>query len=335
MKKVFKKNISKKQSKQKTQSRSQWDKPTWVKDNKVIDYLSEDDDVNEGLPKGAPKVTDQTYVCVSCCSLKDKQLEEEIQLFCEENGLDFNMTYDLLLKWHDRSDPKRSFKIRGCYSNWDIANARVDYLRRVHGANHAVFIGHVGKWLPFDPDPNKVENQNFYESQLNELHEGKERNQAKAKEHFETRKQELMRKARLEGSKWGQENYMKEKETKESVGYKVKAAEQQIEEFTKKIKEAEQSKKLAEEKLQYMEQHPEIVLENKVEIEDVIPEDIKDEILSQKPSTETLKALAAHREIDDNRVPFDITKAKQSGQQREGTVHDVFNDEQLLPHKTI
>jgi len=334
MKNVFQRNKNKKKQKKTQQhsATSQWEKPTWVKENKVIDYLSEDDDVNTGLPKETPKVKEQTYVCVSCCSLKDRQLEEEMTKFCETNDYSYDSTSDLLLKWHDYSDPKRSFKVRGSYSSWNVANERVEYLRRVHGGNHVIFVGEVGKWLPFDPDPNKIQNQNYYESELNDLHENYERNQAKTKEHFETRKQELARKARLEGSKWGQENYMKEKETKESVGFKIKSADEQITEFTEKIKEAERSKKLAEEKLKYMEEHPEIVLENKTDIEDVMPEEIKKEVLSQETSSKTLEALAVHREIDENRIPFEVGKAKQ---QKEPSVHDVFTDEQLLPHKTI
>ena len=336
MKNIFQRNKKNKQQKKSQSSHNthQWEKPTWVKENKVIDYLSEDDEVNCGLPKEAPRVKEQTYVCVSCCSLKDRQLEEEMIKFCETNNYEFEKTSELLLKWHDYSDPKRSFKVRGSYSSWNMANERVEYLRRVHGGNHVIFVGEVGKWLPFDPDPNKIQNQNYYESELNDLHENYEKNQAKTKEHFETRKQELARKARLEGSKWGQENYMKEKETKEAVGFKIKTADEQIAEFSEKIKEAERSKKLAEEKLKYMEEHPEIIIQNTPDIEDVMPEEIKKEILSQETSTQTLEALAIHREIDDNRIPFEVGK-NNPNQQKDPNVHDMFNDEQVLPHKTI
>lgn len=340
--KLFKKKKDSKKTKTQThESHTQWEKPTWVKENNVIDYLSEDDDVNGGLTAKDFQGELQKYVCVSCCALRDRQLEEEIQKFCEQNGLPLQSTSDVLGKWMDYSNPKQSFKVRGSYASWETANKRVEYLRTVHDGNHFIFVGEVGKWLPFNPDPNKIQNQNYYESQLNDLHENYEKNQAKTKEHFETRKQELMRKARLEGSKWGQENYMKEVESKAAVEHKIKSADEQIAEFDAKIKEAQRAKELALKKLEYMETHPEVV-EKVKSIEEVIPEDIKDEILSKELSTNTVEALSIHREIDASRKPL-VVPQKPKGpsiqeinpltgkDQTEGSVHDVFNSDQPTP----
>lgn len=348
------KHLKKKFGKSKKDSsytpQSQWEKPTWVKENKVIDYLSEDDEEDKGIENYKAKVqklgSGQKFVCVSCCSLKDRQLEEEMQIFCEKNGYDMKQSSDIISKWMEFSNPKRSFKVRGCYPDWDMANERVRYLRSVHGANHQIYIAESGKWLPFDPDPNSIQNQNYFESELNELHEGWERNQAKAKEHFETRKQDLMRKARLEGSKWGQENYMKEKETKEAVEFKVKSADEQIAEFEDKIKEAQRAKQLALEKLEYMEQHPEVLLQPQISIEDVMPSDIQNDILSKQLSTKTQEAISIHREIDANRLPMPTNPSSaqrpiieeltdsQVSDHRPGSVHDVFNDPNI-PIKKI
>jgi len=306
---------------------SQWDKPTWVKDNNVIDYLSEDDDV---IQNGKQK-----YVCISCCALREKQLEEELLVFCEKHDLAPHSTSDIISKWNEFAGPKQSMKIRGCYGDWDDANKRVAYLRRVHGGNHFIFIGEVGKWLPFDPDPDKIKNQNFYEEELNDMHEKYEMNRSKTKEHYETRKQELMRKARLEGSKWGQANYMKEKESFEAVEYKVKTADQQIAEFEEKIAQAKSSKKLALQKLEYMKEHPEVVEQKKEDIEDIIPEDIKEKILSNEIGDKTKEALKIHREIDQNRKPFVIQNPKDYKNEtikEENVINKTFTDN-ILPHE--
>jgi hypothetical protein len=349
--KHFKKKFGKsKKEKESYTPQSQWEKPTWVKENKVIDYLSEDDEEDKGIEGFKAKVqkfgSGQKWVCVSCCSLKDRQLEEEIQNFCEKNGYDSKQSAEIITKWMDFSNAKRSFKVRGCYPDWDMANERVAYLRRVHGANHYIFIGEMGKWLPFDPDPNSIQNQNYFESQMNALHEGWEANQVKAKEHFETRKQELMRKARLEGSKWGQENYMKEKETKEAVEFKVTSADQQIAEFEEKVKEAQRAKQLALEKLEYMQQHPEVLLQPVISIEDVMPSDEQKDVLSKELSKKTQEALAIHREIDANRLPMPENPSSRQRpiiqevtdnkivDHREPSVHDVFNDPNI-PTKKI
>ena len=348
--KHLKKKLGVKSKKEKVTNSSQWEKPTWVKDNKVVDYLSEDDEEDKGVQDYRAKVqkhgSTQKFVCVSCCSLKDRQLEEEIELFCEKNGYDHKQTKDVITKWMEFSNAKRSFKVRGCYPDWDMATERIEYLRRVHGANHYMFVGEVGKWLPFDPDPNLIQNQNYYESELNELHGGEEKNRAKAKEHFETRKQELMRKARLEGSKWGQENYMKEKETKEAVEFKITSADQQIEEFEAKVKEAQRAKQLAIEKLEYMKEHPEVLIQPAISIEEVMPKDIQEEVLAKELSKRTQDAINVHREIDQNRLPLpqnpqtqqtsNVEEINNISDNRKGepSVHDVFNDPNI-PTKRI
>ena len=53
--------------------------------------------------------------------------------------------------------------------------------------------------------------------------------------------------ARVEGSKWGQEQLLKRKETKKEVEYRVKAAEEDIAQYTEKIERANNLKKQAEE----------------------------------------------------------------------------------------
>lgn len=287
---------SKKQQPKVEEVTSKWDRPTWVKENNVVDYLSEDDDI-----------PNQKYVCLSFCALRDKQREELLRTFCQKNGLDYTETSDIIDKWTEIDNPMKSIKIRGSYSEWDNANDRVKYLRRTHGGNHFIYVGEVGKWGPFDPDPDKVQNQNYYEQQLNALHEGYEMNRAKTKEHFETRKQELVRKARLEGSKWGQDHLIKKPEPLQAVEQRVKSADEQIEEFMEKIKEAERAKKLALEKLEYMKEHPETVVEaEQDDIEEVMPDEEKKRVLAKKTARPELLD-----EIDAQRKPFKIEKQQQ------------------------
>jgi hypothetical protein len=47
---------------------------------------------------------------------------------------------------------------------------------------HNIFIGEVGKWLPWDPSPNAIANQEYAEDQLNQLMKKyKENDEAKEK----------------------------------------------------------------------------------------------------------------------------------------------------------
>jgi hypothetical protein len=324
-KKIFKKKSSSKKNRATggTLNEDQWKRPTWVEEENVIDYLSEDD-----------SVPSQQFVCLSFCSLKGRQKEESIQNFCDKNGYDRKATTDIIERWCDFENPFRSIKVRGCYGDWDEANRRVQYLRRVHDGNHFIYVGEVGKWGPFDPDPDKIKNQNYYEQQLNTLHEGYEMNRNKTKEHFETRKQELVRKARLEGSKWGQDHLLNQPEPIQAVEYKVNAADEQIKEFQAKIDEAIAAKELALKKLEHMKQHPELVLEPE-DIEEAIPEDVKDKVLSEKPiDTETIEAIDTYRKMDENRnqiktgpPPAGVVAAADQG------APSVGEDNLILPHE--
>ena len=61
--------------------------------------------------------------------------------------------------------------------------------------NHDIFVGPVGMWIPWDPDAYKTGRVEFMEEELNQLHNEKMKNEAKAKEEFDRRVKESKRKA--------------------------------------------------------------------------------------------------------------------------------------------
>jgi hypothetical protein len=93
-----------------------------------------------------------------------------------------------------KSKEKNDFygiKIRGSYSSYDEAQARAKHLRSVDPA-HNVFVGEVGKWLPFEDNPEKANDAEYAEKKLNNLMKSYLQNQAEAKQMYEARKNELM-----------------------------------------------------------------------------------------------------------------------------------------------
>jgi hypothetical protein len=62
----------------------------------------------------------------------------------------------------------RGLKIRGVYSSQVEAVARSKKLQRLDTL-HNIFVGEVGKWLPWDPAPHEVSDQEYAEDQLNTL----------------------------------------------------------------------------------------------------------------------------------------------------------------------
>tara|TARA_B110000208_G_C11798290_1_gene440663 strand:- start:5047 stop:5709 length:663 start_codon:yes stop_codon:yes gene_type:complete len=62
----------------------------------------------------------------------------------------------------------RGLKVRGVYDTLKEAQHRSKKLQKLD-PNFNVFIGQVGYWLPWDPNPHKIENQEYGESELNNL----------------------------------------------------------------------------------------------------------------------------------------------------------------------
>jgi hypothetical protein len=85
-------------------------------------------------------------------------------------------------------------KIRGVFSTIEQASEHAKTLQSID-KHFNVFVGEVGKWLPYDPAPtsDKAGNPEYAQDQLNNLMKGYLDNQNKAKIFEEKRKIELMR----------------------------------------------------------------------------------------------------------------------------------------------
>jgi len=127
------------------------------------DYLYED-----------PQVPGQKYVCISVLTPKN---------FKQEEGKE-PVTISTM-------------KVRGCYDSVEEAKKRADFLRNID-PNINVYVGEVGKWLPFDDDPEKAKDHDYQNKRLNEMMKGYLENQEKAKEFHEQRKNEMIMKTHKE-----------------------------------------------------------------------------------------------------------------------------------------
>ena len=106
-----------------------------------------------------------------------------------------------------------AIKIRGSYDTYEEAQKRAAVLQKIDQV-HNVFIGEVGKWLPFEDDPEKAKDMKYANEKLNNLMESYLKNQAEAKELYESRKNELMMQSLTETNK--KKNKNKNKKSKKS-----------------------------------------------------------------------------------------------------------------------
>lgn len=171
--------------------------------------------INENLEKEAAKFekVDLSGAAALCRSsqVKIENLLADLEAYVRKNLKEVNTTkiqedYDDFMfknqvKLEDEFYAKNNFrtsvrglKVRGVYGHQEEAVARSKKLQRTDPI-HNIFVGEVGKWLPWDPNPNAVGEQEYAEDQLNTL-------MKKYKENEEHR-EEFYKKQRKDGKKAG------------------------------------------------------------------------------------------------------------------------------------
>jgi hypothetical protein len=125
-----------------------------------IDYLTED-----------PILSEQKFMCISF--LKPSSIEE---------------------KYRNKDLTVCGVKVRGCYASYEEAKQRADFLQKCD-STHNIYIGEVGKWCPFEDNPDKAKDSEYMNKDLNKLMKTYNTQQSEAKQYHELRKQEMVKKA--------------------------------------------------------------------------------------------------------------------------------------------
>ncbi len=92
---------------------------------------------------------------------------------------EFKRGKELEDKFYAKNDFKttvRGLKIRGVFGSQEEAVARSKKLQR-NDPIHNIFVGEIGKWLPWDPNPKDIGEQEYAEDQLNQLMKGYKTNE--------------------------------------------------------------------------------------------------------------------------------------------------------------
>lgn len=206
------------------------------------DYLDED-----------PIMNSQIYYCASFCTIGDTQKKEIVQELSKKHMYSYDKINSIITDFMNIENPKRALKVRGSFRTMKEAEKRSEMLR-MNDPDFHIFVGEVGKWCHFNPDPNCIEKEDYTEEGLNNLVKGYKVEKMKSKQHFEQRKRDMMEKAMQEGTPEGQEMLMKEKEPIQVVENRLENTMQAIDEYKEKIADAERLYKLYSEKLTMMKQ---------------------------------------------------------------------------------
>lgn len=88
----------------------------------------------------------------------------------------------------------RGFKFRGAFPSYERAKLHADKLQK-EDPNFHVFVGEGFKWLPWDPDPNSVEDNVYQNKKLNEIMQAHKDNLDKKRVMEAERKQDMIQNA--------------------------------------------------------------------------------------------------------------------------------------------
>ena len=101
----------------------------------------------------------------------------------------------------------RGVKVRGVYDSYGEAERRAKELQRTDHSFH-VFVGQVGFWLPWDPEADRVQKEEYLEDELNTLMKGYKENEVNKDIFYEEQKRDKNKdamKKRLEQEKLNKE----------------------------------------------------------------------------------------------------------------------------------
>ena len=211
-----------------------------------IDYLEVDD-----------QISGQNYVCLSFVSpetmIDSKEafkVSKFLQSVCKDKDMDFKKTMeqykdftykfseDLQKDFDEQNDFKtniRGLKVRGTYNTKDEAERRAKKLQGLDSDFH-VFVGQVGYWLPWDPNADKIEDESFINSQLNDMMEKYKENtldkdifyEEQKRDKVKAAREEVIRKKKEQAAQETLEN-VSDEDGKEVDGKEVEEPEEEVE----------------------------------------------------------------------------------------------------------
>ena len=190
-----------------------------------VDYLDVDNPING-----------QNYCCLSFVDPEDIFEDKHgfyVSKFLQSVCKNENMSYDKVMNQytdfkykHEDSLQKeydernkgrcniRGVKVRGVFQSKEEADARASRLHKTD-KNFHVFVGQVGYWLPFNPNPDKIDEEHFGDDQLNDLMQKYKENSVNKDIFYEEQKREKIKAAQEERLRAERER--KSKESLENV----------------------------------------------------------------------------------------------------------------------
>jgi len=115
-----------------------------------------------------------------------KEMDEQFKFFKSINSGDIEKDFH---RENNFKTSVRGIKVRGVFDTVEEAKNRCEFLKRTDN-KFDIFIGQVGCWCPWSPNPNDLQDQEYSETQLNTLMKQYKKNMDDKDEVFDKRKNE-------------------------------------------------------------------------------------------------------------------------------------------------
>lgn len=125
-------------------------------------------------------------------------LQDDYRFYRRTNSTQIDSEF---LEKNDFKTCVRGIKVRGSFETLKEAQVRAEVLKRM-GDKFDIFIGQVGCWCPWSPNPEDLEDQEYAETQLNTLMKKYKENAQLKDSYFEQRKQEKIDKSLAAKDAW-------------------------------------------------------------------------------------------------------------------------------------
>ena len=124
-------------------------------------------------------------------TLSKSSMNDEYKTFIDNNEEELEKQFGID---HQFQTSTRGLKIRGVFPTLEEAELRCKMLREMD-ANHDVYVGPVGLWMPWEPEAYKTGRVEYMEDELNQLMHEKTKNDTNAKVAFDQRLKETKQQA--------------------------------------------------------------------------------------------------------------------------------------------
>lgn len=113
-----------------------------------------------------------------------KEMDEQFKFFKSVHSDDIEKDFH---RENNFMTSVRGIKVRGVFDTVEEAKNRCEFLKKTD-SKFDIFIGQVGCWCPWSPNPNDLQNQEYSETQLNTLMKQYKKNMDDKDEIFDARK---------------------------------------------------------------------------------------------------------------------------------------------------